>query len=95
MLNKILYLYLESFTVPTECQTDMIKMKSSQLKKSLATSQSVLLMSTANQEPLRLKFLSYLERLQPAFRKFKHTKACRTLKQQVSDAEKIFDKPID
>lgn len=92
----MLFLYLESFSVPNECQTtDLAKLGDDQLRKSLAATQSVLMISTATHEPLKAKFLAYMKKLEVPFKKFKMTKACRTLRQQVADAEKIFDRTLE
>lgn len=92
----MLFLYLESFTVPSDCKTiDLAKLGEQQLRKSLAATQSVMMISTATHEPLKAKFLAYMKRLEGPFKKFKMTKACTTLRQQVADAEKIFDKTLE
>lgn len=90
----MLSLYLESFKEPSKEPPTPQAMSMDQLRKSLAYSQSVMI-SELKDDSTRKKFLEYLSRLEPSFLRFKRTKACAALKQQIQAAEKIAERVIN
>lgn len=90
----MLSLYLESFREPSKEPPTPQAMSKEQLRKSLAYTQSVMV-SELKDDSTRKKFLEYLARLEPSFIRFKRTKACAALKQQIQAAEKIAERVIN
>ena len=90
----MLNLYLESFREPLKDPPTPQAMTMDQLRKSLAFSQSVMV-SELKDDSTRKKFLEYLARLEPSFIRFKRTKACAALKQQIQAAERIAERVIN
>jgi hypothetical protein len=43
-------------------------------------------------DPIREKFVEYINRLQPSFKKFKKTKACKVLREKIYDAEQVTER---
>lgn len=100
-MNKIIYIYLESFKEPTgELPMDIDKSPSGkefreltaqQLMRSLKQGQSCLVLAH-KEDPLRNKFVEYLKRLEPSFKRFKKTKACRVLRDKIYNAEMVSER---
>lgn len=96
ILNKMIFLYLESFkdneTVPDDENVKQISAE--KLRESLKKSRSILISGLENQNK-KEKYLEYMRRLEPSFQRFKKTNAFKFLKEQIIKGEKISENIVN